>query len=636
MRIQTLYRRLSGLSIQTKMNVLIIGLLGLPFFIFGLLWFQKSTETIETNARQYNQELIRQTGGHLDSYFRDLERSTFPLVSHPLIQQFMSLSPTDTFELVKIKSAIEQELLPNFFFGRTDIYGFSIVSRNGISTNYGNAGRIFAAELLDELKDDETYKVMGLRLDGSTPVVTVIRKFWDTQAYQTAGFIIIDLNMTPFSRIVSNIKLGQTGHLSIIDSEGKIVEHTDPALWGKAIPEEELATLRSQTEGYYEKKTEQDTMLVMFHRSALNDWIIVSEVPLRELAGKLIAMRNISLWVGSCLIVFVLLVLGAFSLHLTRSLQLLQRLMYRAENGELNVLAPEKRYDEIGRLNRSFNKMVGEIRRLIEVVHASELKEKELELRQKEAMLLAMQSQINPHFLYNTLEAINSYAVVEGVLPISNMTTALADLFRYSVGDPKEAVTLEEELRHLSSYFEIQKERYRSLEVDIRTDEHVLPCVRAVRLIVQPIVENAFTHGYEKHKLKPSYIGLHGEVRDNGYVLSVVDKGKGMPPERKAGYDRLFAGNPDAGGGAEYERGSSPQGSDGASSAAQPAAGRGRIGLSNVHQRIRLVFGEPYGITIRQSGETGTRVDILLPFLARPARSGDGIGGAREKSGKDG
>lgn len=631
-----LYRRLSALSINTKINVLIIGLLCLPFFVFGLLWFQKSTETIETNARQYNQELIRQTGGHLDSYFRDLERSTFPLVSHPLLQQFMNLSPADTFELVKIKTAIEQELLPNFFFGRTDIYGFSIVSRSGISTNYGNAGRIYASELLDELKDDETYKVMGLRLDGSTPVVTVVRKFWDTQGYQTAGFIIIDLNMTPFSRIVSNIKLGQTGHLSIIDSEGIIVEHTDPALWGKTIPEVELATLRSQAEGYYEKETDQGTMLMMFHRSELNDWSIVSQVPLEELVGKLISMRNISLWVGSCLIVFVLLILGAFSLHLTRSLQLLQRLMYRAENGELNVLAPEKRNDEIGRLNRSFNKMVGEIRRLIEVVHTSELKEKELQLRQKEAVLLAMQSQINPHFLYNTLEAINSYAVVEGVLPISNMTTALADLFRYSVGNPKEAVTLEEELRHLASYFEIQKERYRSLEVQIQTDESLLPYVRAVRLIVQPIVENAFTHGYEQHKLKPSYIGLYGEVRDNGYVLSVVDKGKGMPPERKAGYDRLFASNSDLDkSGAEEE--SEERRSDGREPYVPlPAAGRSRIGLRNVHQRIRLVFGEPYGLKIRHSDETGTRIDLLLPFDRPLAGSQRPFDGTLKHNGKDG
>jgi two-component system sensor histidine kinase YesM len=157
---------------------------------------------------------------------------------------------------------------------------------------------------------------------------------------------------------------------------------------------------------------------------------------------------------------FVLAALTVFSFRLTRSLSLLRRLMKSAENREWTVQAPEDRHDEIGGLYRSFNHMVNEIRRLIEVVHASKLKEKELQLKQQSAMMQAMQSQINPHFLYNTLEAINSHAIVEGVMPISKMATALADLFRYSVQSSSETVSLKEELDHVKTYMDIQKERF--------------------------------------------------------------------------------------------------------------------------------------------------------------------------------
>jgi two-component system, sensor histidine kinase YesM len=588
-----LMKLLTALSINTKIIALIVCFLCLPFVIFSLLWFQKSTETIETNAREVNQELVGQTISQLDAYFNDLERSTFPLVAHPLIQKFMSLKREQTYELFDLRNEIEKSLLPNLFFGRTDIYGFSIVSRNGVYSNYGNADRARTAKLveLDELKDLEMYKVMGLTLNESTPVITVIRKFWDTERYQPTGFLVFDLNLNQITRILQNIKLGETGKISLVDAQGNIVYHTDSEYWGERISEDDRAQFQAKTEGYFFKGSGSHKIVTVFHRSPLNDWVMVSEVPLRELVGNLIWIRNLSIWVGSALIIFVLAILCGFAFYLSRSILLLQRLMNRAENGDLNVKAPERRNDEIGNLNRSFNKMVSEIRRLIEVVHTSQIKEKELQIKQREAVVMAMQSQINPHFLYNTLEVINSYALVEGVIPISNMTTALSDLFRYSVGNPQEIVTLKEEIAHLRSYFEIQKERYRSLKVDISAKDNITSKVQAVRLLVQPIVENAFIHGYERNKLRPDYIAIAGSHQDDAYVLTVSDHGGGMPVSKMEALNRLFA-NDEAGEDA-----------------------RVRIGLWNVHQRIRLVFGSEYGLHILKSDPTGTVIQIKLPFV---------------------
>jgi len=290
-------------------------------------------------------------------------------------------------------------------------------------------------------------------------------------------------------------------------------------------------------------------------------------------------------------------------------------LMKLAEAGDLSVQAPDRREDEIGQLNRSFNRMVAEIRRLIEVVHTSEIKEKELQIRQRDAVMLAMQSQINPHFLYNTLEVINAYALVEGVAPISNMAAALADLFRYSLGNPKEIVPLREEIDHLRSYFDIQKERHRSLEIEIGLKDLDKHRVQAVRLIVQPLVENAFKHGYERHKKKPSYIGVLGEARTEGYAVRVVDCGGGMPGEWMERYNKTFRSP-------EWEA---------------REAGQERIGLHNVHQRVRLVFGYPFGLSIVRSDESGTIVELLLPYQnSLPIDSNDAVKRTEPLRGNDG
>jgi two-component system sensor histidine kinase YesM len=589
----------NDLSIKTKLIILILSFLCLPFLILGTLWYEKSSSIIESNAIHSNQQLVMQVSNQMDSYFADLERSTFPLIINPLIQQFMEVNPSDQYQLFKVTQEIEKNLLPNILFGRSDIYGFSILSNNGIATTYGGTGaRERNKKYMSELTDSENYKNMGINEIDSTPILTVTRKFRDTLTYQTKGMLITDLYISEIAKIAENVKLGDAGFVWVIDSNGRIVYHPDSRKWGKEASPSYLENFNlHQSEGYFSQKLDGQNKLVIFHKSTLNGWIMVSEVPIQELIGNLIGMRNMTMWVGGLLILFVLLMVSGFSFKLTRSLSHLQRLMKKAENGDLNVRAPERNNDEIGKLNRSFNKMVSEIRRLIEVVHTSKLKEKENQIKQRESALQAMQSQINPHFLYNTLEVINSYAILEGIMPISSMATSLADIFRYSVGNPNQVVTLADEITHINTYFAIQKERYRYFLADFQLNELMLPQVQAVRLMIQPIVENAFFHGYEEHNLKPEYIGISDEITPDYYRLTITDKGKGMLASQMERYNRLFLNEMVVPGDEE----------------AEPIFHK--IGLLNVHHRLRLTFGSPYGLYIEKSDESGTVISIKLPYL---------------------
>lgn len=247
----------------------------------------------------------------------------------------------------------------------------------------------------------------------------------------------------------------------------------------------------------------------------------------------------------------------------------------------------------------SFYRMVGELNRLGLEVHSAKLKERELTLKHKESALQAMQSHINPHFLYNSLEIINSEAIVSGNREISRMTSSLAHMFRYNADHTRQDVLLRDELAHIRSYLDIQQARFPKLEVTIDVPEADAARVRALRLTLQPIVENAFLHGYRNKK--PTFVGIAGRAEPDAYCVSVADRGVGMPPERLAALARMLeAEEPGTGEGA----------------ADRP----GGIGLLNVHGRLRMLFGAPYGLGIETSSADGGTVFVVrLPYVRSDA-----------------
>jgi two-component system sensor histidine kinase YesM len=283
--------------------------------------------------------------------------------------------------------------------------------------------------------------------------------------------------------------------------------------------------------------------------------------------------------------------------------------MKRTGSGELFVRAHDNlgKHDELSELYRSFNQMVEKLQRLIDEVHASELREKELIIKQRETMLKSMQAQINPHFLYNTLEVINSYAIMENVMPISRMATALASLFRYSISNADEKVHLSEELKHIHTYLEIQKERFEHLTVHMQFSWEEAQQVQSLRLTLQPLVENVFRHAYERHERYPEYIAILGEKTAAGYRLSIVDKGGGMENSVMEKLNRAFHSV-----GETEHHWPGEEADNGKES--------GKVGLWNVHQRLRLSYGDHYGLNILESTERGTRIEVHLPLMNGGAR----------------
>ncbi|MBB6671739.1 sensor histidine kinase [Cohnella nanjingensis] len=302
-------------------------------------------------------------------------------------------------------------------------------------------------------------------------------------------------------------------------------------------------------------------------------------------------VRSIQPYIIVAIALITLFISLILSLSLVRPVKKLLRLMKKAELGDLDVRFNGKFADEVGILGNGFNRMLENMTQSIDKAHDAEMKKLNAEMKQKDATLLAMQNQINPHFLYNTLEVINCQAIIHEVPSVSRMSKALADFFRYSIGHPKAEVPLAVEAAHVRTYLDIQHERYPELEIDM---DGLAAYGRypIVKLTLQPIVENAFKYAFTGQR--DYYLRLYAEdVDDRSYVIHVEDNGEGMEEERLLRMNELLQVAGEGSGAGE----DAPSG----------------IGLRNVQNRIRLRYGAPYGLNVQESMSGGVDVAILLP-----------------------
>ncbi|MFD0715540.1 sensor histidine kinase [Paenibacillus sp. GCM10027626] len=592
---------------RLKLIMLFIVFLLLPALIFSKIWFDRTTETIKETTRQFNEQLVRQLNYQLNDYFKDLERSTLPLIAHPLIKQFMLLHEDDSYERFLISRNIESDLLRPAVFGRPDIFSMTIYSSNGIHvSNQGASLSNDDVQSYMKNTDNDNFNVMGIRWVNGNPILTVTRKFKDTTTYRTSGLLVINLRLNEIWNIVSQIQLSSKGSLWIIDQNDRVLynSHNNLEKLGTIVPNWfKIGQRAGSTNNFFIHEENEVSEIVNYNISDATGWTIISEFPFAELNKDLIKLRDYSIWTFVVITLVAVFIIGGYTIYITNSLNVLERLMRQAQNGNFHVRAPVKRERGLNNLFVGFNNMISELKRLVVEVHASQLREKDLVLQQKESSLRALQFQINPHFLYNTLEMINSHALLQEIRPISRMATALADMFRYCMKDTMNVIEFEEELTYILTYLEIQKERFPQMECKIRCEKEISNQILIARLSLQPLIENCFLHGYEDHMLMPTFIGITGEYQEGDFIITVSDHGKGMPQERKDKFNTIFT-HTDAKG---INNDNYNNGVD------------GHIGLINVHARIRLLFGYPYGLSIVKSDENGTDVQLKVPASSTAA-----------------
>ncbi|MCD5322839.1 MULTISPECIES: sensor histidine kinase [Pontibacillus] len=590
-------------SIQTKLLWVIIVFVCTPLLVFGYVWYNKTTSTIEDNSVRSSQQLLKQTKEYLSFYLADLKKATTPLLTNASIQNYLKSNkePHTRFDQYVETKKVQEEALGQIIKGRSDVFGMSLVSRNGDQEhNYTNVKQFIDMKRIEKRNKElwrtkeqyKSYEMLGLEFYQSTPTLTVVQKIYDQNTYDTIGLLVIDLHLNQTASILNEITNDHFDQIWLVDEDHNILYNPD----SKELGETFTYDLTSKQPFIINKN--QPKTLMVYEPLKDPNWTIVASVPLETTMSHLMDLRNYTIWIGLALVGLAILFVGGFSFTLTYSLKHLQILMRQVSAGQFPKQEPRPlalyHHDEISELYTSFYKMTEKLSALIQEIRLSKLKEQELLLKTKEAELQAMQSQINPHFLYNTLEIINSYAIIEDQMEISRMTTSLADMFRYNVSNTKKVVSLREELQHIKAYFNIQLERFEDLEVYIDVDDSLTSDIQTSRLTLQPLIENAFLHGYEEHALEPTFIGITGAKTHEGYLLAIEDHGRGMSPEILDIYNTAFTHHKEPS--LEYRT-------------------TRRIGMMNVHKRIVTEFGHPYGLFIHKSDSTGTVVTIHLPYL---------------------
>lgn len=359
----------------------------------------------------------------------------------------------------------------------------------------------------------------------------------------------------------------------IINDKGIILSSADKQLINTSLPELLHQNFDKTPSGRFDT-TYQDVKALAVYNTLKNGWKTVSIFPYDSIIKDAKSLSQLIIKISLGFIGVALLLIYITASLFSKRIRTLIRMIRRIERGDFNPTHEEQMgNDEIGQLHFAFEQMTTRLKSLVTEVYQKELQSKEAELD-------LLQAQINPHFLYNTLGSISSLAVKHQDPQIQDMVLHLAKFYRISLNKGKSILTINEELKLTQSYNAIQLIRFKGkLNVTYTIDQSILP-YSTVKLALQPFVENAVIHALWNQD-RPLNIHIKGVIENNSIILSVIDDGMGM---RRETLQSLF----------------------------EEKEGRG-YGISNVDRRIKLKFGEYYGVKVYSKLGMGTTVQIRLP-----------------------
>ena len=411
-------------------------------------------------------------------------------------------------------------------------------------------------------------------------VITLTRAVEITHGTSTEqGILLIDIRYSSLQQILEDISLGNQGYLYMIGSDGELIYHPQIQLIETGQMSENISAAIEYRDGNYREEYEGERRNVSVKSVGYTGWKLLSVTPEKGLSLSNLKMRLFVAFVAAAFL-FALVMINAFiSSRITNPIQELEKSVNAIEAGELDTEVYTGGSYEIQHLGRSIGDMAKRIKALMQDIVAEHESKRKSEFD-------TLQSQINPHFLYNTLDIIVWMIENEQKQEAVKVVTALARFFRISLSKGKSIITVRDELEHVRNYLTIQQMRFKNkfiYEIEAGEDVMDLACLK---LMLQPLVENAIYHGME-------FMDGDGEIhvrvkrKQDELWIEVCDNGLGMTAEQ---VENLLGERPHA---------SSRRGSG--------------IGVKNVNERIRLYFGETYGLVIESEPDEGTVIRCHLP-----------------------
>ncbi|MBA9087695.1 sensor histidine kinase YesM [Fontibacillus solani] len=398
---------------------------------------------------------------------------------------------------------------------------------------------------------------------------------------KTIGYLLIQIDKESFNRILDGLNIGSHGELYLFDDiSGDLLVQTNESTNNLSDANAVLNTVREAVT----YPNTQNAKLYYSKKTKLNNFRLVTVTSLSEIREQVLSYLKNFLYLFALFTLLIFIFSTTISRGVTKPIRLLMSATHKIQDGDLKVSVPPRGRDELAVLTQHFNHMIVRINELIEENYRSKMRENELMFLEKEAQFKALQQQINPHFLYNTLESIKWMAYKHGLLEISNMASALGKFFRGSISSSSDLISIAKEVEHLQSYIYIQKIRYQQkFEVELLIEDQIMP-LSIIRLILQPIVENSILHGLDPIE-ENGLLQILGYLHEDTICFSIKDNGVGME-EEKLEEVRLKILSPFS---------------------------NESIGLSNVYRRLQLYFDNDIQFDIESAVNEGTEIRFSYP-----------------------
>ncbi|MEF3308094.1 sensor histidine kinase [Paenibacillus sp. GYB004] len=588
-----------SLSIKQKMIVVFLSFSFIVVISMGVSSNWLYSNSIEDDFVDLSEEAAERISYHLDYYINQLQRSTRSLIQNDILQTWLVSDEVSNEDAFQVELEIRRYLALNY----SEIQGIFLLSPNKPIVSMSQSfGRLESLENepwfrmpIDREKHILTTHEPSYNPARGQPVISVLLPIYSKSTLDLVGRLAVDISLQELRNTLNRTQFGKNGVFFLITDDHTIIYHPQESWNGSKKEQTGLKELEVPQSGEAKiQRIDREKFLIASHKSTITGWNIVTVVPFSELARGLKSATASMYIVLAAIFILIALVVPLLSNYFIRPIIQLKRMILQVATGNLQVQSvPIEGGDEIQQLHHSFNMMVGKLDDLIDKNFNLKLQEVQLQLKQKEALIKALQNQINPHLLYNTLGIIKSIAYLEKVPIIEKMAKNLSDMYRYTASFSDTEVTLRDELNHLEKYLDIIHVRFPiRFQSRIYVNSKYFDC-RLVKLVLQPIVENAVKYAIEPNGGEGTII-ISAYTENDFLVIEIADNGEGFGDEELA---RIQSQLQHISNHIDHEF-------------VQDRS----LGISNVHARLVLKYGKQCGIEIFSLPGKGAVVSVRVPI----------------------
>lgn len=574
-------KKIPFISIKAKMLIICLTVVIVPIFVMTVISYASSQRLLEQKYTELLMDIANQTNVSIDEYLKEIEKIS--LVASFGMNSSVKAAAEDNYPLQEYLRDDNEEnentaygMLMNYIMMKDREISFYIYNLNGGQDLF--VGTDLPYDYSYKAKEEEWFKffqvsnskmmTLDTHVDQQTKskklAIAHARKILDMESGTLLGIMVVRIDLSVIEVVNSRLQQALRSRFTIVDEADNIIFNANTGLIGKKFSE----TVRPDKRDH----------IIVESRFDRQRWTTYLYMPMSELLAEGDILRQNIYLLAFLMLLFLVIISIYLSSVITRPIKKLMSNILHVEKGQFEQVEDIHSRDEIGLLSTRFNRMSRELKGLVSQIQQEEMKKAAAEIR-------ALQSQINPHFLYNTLGSVKWIASMQQADTIVVMTEALIAMLRYAARAEGAMVSVREELDNLRNYMTIQQVRYYNrIRMDVFADDTLIE-QRMPKLILQPIVENAIFHGLAE-KEEDGIVTIRIARGENGFIIDVHDNGEGMDEETLRLIKASLAG--------EADNGES-------------------IGLHNVQRRIQLHYGNRYGIECNSAQGAGTTFRICLP-----------------------